>query len=69
MKSMAEVYPLKAQDHLRDAVRHIGSAMLALHKVDPEETNPEILAIENGIIRQSMEILMILQRKHEKTEP
>jgi hypothetical protein len=43
--------------------------MLALHKVDPDETNPEILAIENGIIRQSMEILMILQRKHEKTEP
>jgi hypothetical protein len=67
--NMAEVYPLKAQEHLRDAVRHLGSAMLSLHKIDPDETNPEILAIENGIIRQSIEIMMILQRKHEKTDP
>jgi hypothetical protein len=66
---MTEVYPRRAQEHLQDAIRHLGSAVLSLHRVDPEETNPEIVAIENGIIRQSMEILMIMQRKHEKTEP
>jgi hypothetical protein len=66
---MAEVYPLKAQDHLRDAIRHLGSAVLSLHTINALGENQEILAIQNGIIRQSMEIALILTRKHEKTEP
>jgi hypothetical protein len=66
---VTEVYPLKAQDHLHAAVRHLGLAVQSLHKVDESGTNPEIIAIEGGIIRQSIEIMILLTRKHEKTDP
>jgi hypothetical protein len=66
---MAEVYPQKAQEHLRGAVRHIGLAVQSLHKVDENGTNPEIIAIEGGLIRQSIEIMILLTRKHEKVDP
>jgi hypothetical protein len=65
---MAEIYPRKAQEHLQDAIRHLGEAVLVLYHVDPDDTNTEIQRIQNGIIRQATELLLILTRKHEKTE-